>query len=271
MVVGWAVIYLKSIIVTAVLLITALYPTIWLHELAHSSSAFALGCKANWFETDMTLYLYRSFGGDIDYECLSEKGDWATSIVDGAGVAVNLVLMFFGCALAVVLRRIAVPALLAVFASAFAATNYIEAFSYLIVNTIFLRSDMVAIAHFLPVNILYLTAFSAITALLFFNATFRSLICWLNERYQTTGLASVLFVGTTICAVMAVGRSDLTSGAAPTNSSLSIMRFGKFGLELDEHRVGSSNPGHSFVLNSSRIFRVGNCALDIERLRNCRG
>lgn len=218
----------------------------------------------------MTPYLYRSFGGDIDYGCLSEKGDWATALVDGAGVVANLALMVFGCALAFLFYRTVAHPLFAVFASAFAAANYIEAFSYLIVNTIYLRSDMIAVAEVLPVNIYYLTSFSTVIAVLTFKPTFHRLISWLNERYRENGATSVLIVGATICAVMAAGRSDLTNGASPQDSSVSVTRAVKSGLDLDESEGGPTNTGRSVVLNSSRLFRIGNFALDIKRLRTCR-
>lgn len=74
-----------SFLATAAIMVAALYPTIAFHELAHSTAAFMLDCKANWYETDMSPFLYRSFGGDIDYGCLRNKGAYALAIVDGAG------------------------------------------------------------------------------------------------------------------------------------------------------------------------------------------
>jgi len=62
-----------------------LYATIWPHELGHSVAAYLFGCKANWWQTNMWLFVGTVF--------------WALA-------------------------------------------NYAEAFSYLVLNTLWLSSDM---------------------------------------------------------------------------------------------------------------------------------
>lgn len=124
----------------------ALYLAIWPHELGHSLAAFLFGCKANWWQTDMSWYLWSSWGGNIDYECLASRGPLAVGVTAFAGIAANLALL----ALAPIGGRWgrvtahpgARPRWWFIATFCLALANYTEAISYLIVNTAWLSSDM---------------------------------------------------------------------------------------------------------------------------------
>ncbi len=123
------------------LAIVALYLTVWPHELGHSTMAYLSGCKMNWWQTKTSWFLWDSRGGDIDYACLKTRGATALALVDGAGIALNLILL----GVALLLGRLHGPER---YPWLFTATvfwglsNYAEAFSYLVVNTLWLKSDM---------------------------------------------------------------------------------------------------------------------------------
>jgi hypothetical protein len=53
---------------SAVLGLTALYLAIWPHEVGHALVAYLFGCKANWWQTSVTWFLWNSRGGAIDYD-----------------------------------------------------------------------------------------------------------------------------------------------------------------------------------------------------------
>jgi hypothetical protein len=127
----------------AVLAIAVLYATIWPHELGHSAAAFVAGCKANWWQTDTSWFLWGSWGGDIDYDCLHARSGPALGLTEFAGIAVNLLLL----AVALIVSRwhrlawsshrwILVGFVL------WGLANYAEAYSYLVLNTLILKSDM---------------------------------------------------------------------------------------------------------------------------------
>jgi hypothetical protein len=80
-------------LLVAILSVAVLYATIWPHELGHSAAAFLFGCKSNWWETDTSWFLWGSWGGGIDYDCLRERGGPALGITEFAGIAVNLALL----------------------------------------------------------------------------------------------------------------------------------------------------------------------------------
>jgi hypothetical protein len=134
----------RSRAAAAVLLaIAALYLAVWPHELGHSTTAYLLGCKLDWWRTATTWYLWNSRAGDVDYACL-ERRPGASLLTEGAGIAVNLSLL----AAAVAFSRtswagrspwLLLGALLA------ALSNYAEAFSYLVLNVLWLKSDMAAV------------------------------------------------------------------------------------------------------------------------------
>jgi hypothetical protein len=72
----------------------ALYLTVWLHELAHAATGFALGCKPDgWTTTGTTWYLAGSNAGALDERCVEAHGRLAVTAVAGAGIACNLALM----------------------------------------------------------------------------------------------------------------------------------------------------------------------------------
>ena len=130
----------------AVLGYGALSFAIWLHELGHSLAAYGFGCKAHWWQTDMSWYLWSSWGGNIDYQCLRTRGSWALGTTDFAGIAVNLLLLaaapFLGCWWRSTSPSGSGASWWFIATVLLALANYAEAFSYLVVNTLWLSSDM---------------------------------------------------------------------------------------------------------------------------------
>lgn len=125
----------------ALLAVAVLYATVWPHELGHSAAAFLLGCKTNWWQTDTSWFLWGSWGGDIDYDCLRARGGAALGLTEFAGTAVNLALLTLTLIVARS-RRLASSRWILVGALLWALANYAEAFSYLVLNTVLLKSDM---------------------------------------------------------------------------------------------------------------------------------
>jgi hypothetical protein len=128
------------------LAIGALYLTIWPHELGHSGVAYLYGCKANWWQTDTSWLLWSSWAGPVDYPCLQAKGGAALGLTEFAGIGVNLVLLGLAPLLGRWWRPRPAPgsagAWVLVATVFWALANYAEAFSYLILNTLWLSSDM---------------------------------------------------------------------------------------------------------------------------------
>jgi hypothetical protein len=129
-----------------VLAIGVLYLTIWPHELGHSALAYLYGCKSNWWQTDMSWYLWDSWSGPIDDDCLLARSGAARGLTAFAGIGVNFLLL----GLAPLIGRWwhsdapkgSPGAWVFVGTVLWALANYSEAYSYLIVNTLWLSSDM---------------------------------------------------------------------------------------------------------------------------------
>jgi hypothetical protein len=141
----------------AALAIAALYLTVRPHEVGHATAAFLLGCKPNWWSTDTSWYLWSSWGGNVDYECLHAKGAGAVAAEEFAGIGVNLILLGL-CPILGNWRQFQPSGQSAwrrwvlVGTVWWALANYAEAFSYLVVNTAWLRSDMRAVVLGTGVN-----------------------------------------------------------------------------------------------------------------------
>lgn len=135
-------------IFSAMLGLMALYLAIWPHELGHSLVAYLFGCKANWWQTSVTWFLWNSQGGAIDYDRLQARGGPGLGLTASGGIVVNLLLL----ALAAVAGRwwrsdfdSTMRSWLFLATFFWALANYAEAFSYVVWNTIWLRSDMAVV------------------------------------------------------------------------------------------------------------------------------
>jgi len=124
----------------------AVYLAVWPHELGHAFAAWLLGCKADGWRTGTRWFLWGSQGGAIDFACLAHRGRPALALTGLAGIAVNLVQI----ALAPILGAWWRPAGKAqtwwlAATLLWALANYAEAFSYLVLNTLWLKSDMAGV------------------------------------------------------------------------------------------------------------------------------
>jgi len=131
--------------VTALLALAAVYLAVWPHEIGHATAAWLYGCKADAWRTGTHWYLAGSQGGAIDEECLARRGGGAEATVAFAGIAVNLLLIV----LAPLFGRWWLPARTAdrlrwgfIATVLVALANGAEAFSYLVLNTLWLKADM---------------------------------------------------------------------------------------------------------------------------------
>jgi hypothetical protein len=137
--------------VLTVLAVAAVYLAVWPHELGHSLAAYLYGCKADPWRTETRWYLAGSRAGVIDEGCLARQGGHAVAVTAIAGIAVNLLL----AALAHLLGRWWLPGRTArggirwglIVTVVWASANAAEALSYLVINTVWLQSDMEVIVR----------------------------------------------------------------------------------------------------------------------------
>jgi hypothetical protein len=128
----------------ALLAVAAVYLAVWPHELGHASVAWLYGCKADAWRTGTRWYLAGSVAGGVDEECLVRRGGEAPAFMALAGIAVNLLLI----GLAPILGRWWLQTASERIRWGFIATllwalaNYAEAFSYLVLNTLWLKADL---------------------------------------------------------------------------------------------------------------------------------
>ena len=133
----------QNVWIVIIIAVAVLYPTVWPHEVGHSVAPYLYGCKKTFWQTDTSWFLLSSWGGkDIDDDCLQRRGHAATAWTAFGGVAVNLVLLFGLLSVLWTLRRKAASSWWFVTLFFWALANYAEAFSYLVLNTAWLKSDM---------------------------------------------------------------------------------------------------------------------------------
>ncbi|MBW8879376.1 MAG: hypothetical protein JF614_30960 [Acidobacteria bacterium] len=125
----------------------AVYLAVWPHELGHAAAAWLQGCKADGWRTGTRWYLWGSQGGDIDFGCLARRGRGALALTALAGIAVNLVQIGLASLLGAWWRPAIGPRRTWWLAATllWALANYAEAFSYLVLNSLWLKSDMAGV------------------------------------------------------------------------------------------------------------------------------
>jgi hypothetical protein len=124
----------------------AVYLAVWPHELGHAVVAWLLGCKADGWRTGTRWFLWSSQGGKIDLACLIRRGSTALTLTSLAGIAVNLVQIALAPILGVWWRPAGKAQTWWLAATLlWALANYAEAFSYLVLNTLWLKSDMAGV------------------------------------------------------------------------------------------------------------------------------
>jgi hypothetical protein len=132
-----------KVLYAVIIALAVLYPTIWPLEVGHGVPPYLYGCKKTFWQTDTSWFLVSSWSGkDIDDKCMHRHGHAALAWSAFGGVAVNLLLLFIALLiLRMWCRKVAHSwGFVAVFFWALA--NYAEAFSYLVLNTAWLKSDM---------------------------------------------------------------------------------------------------------------------------------
>lgn len=125
----------------------ALYWTIWLHEIGHSYMYKKYGCKKESFlKVTVPFYLFFSTPMPVDEEKASHLTKKQVFNVNIAGVTVN---MFIGVISTIVLSFVTITnEINLTLLYFFAVFNLTEAATYLVINNIFLASDMKGIASY---------------------------------------------------------------------------------------------------------------------------
>jgi hypothetical protein len=133
---------MKAWIVT-IIAVAVLYPTVWPHEVGHGVAPYLYGCKKTFWQTDTSWFLFSSWSGkDIDDNCLQRRGHAAAAWGAFGGTAMNLVLLFVLLSVLWMSHQRVASSWWFVTLFFWALANYAEAFSYLVLNTAWLRSDM---------------------------------------------------------------------------------------------------------------------------------
>ena len=125
----------------------AVYLAVWPHELGHAAAAWLQGCKADGWRTGTRWYLWGSQGGDVDFGCLARRGRGALALTALAGIAVNLVQIGLAPLLGAWWRPASGERRTWWLAATllWALANYAEAISYLVLNSLWLKSDMAGV------------------------------------------------------------------------------------------------------------------------------
>ncbi len=129
--------------IVIIIAVAVLYPTVWPHEVGHGVAPYLYGCKKTFWQTDTSWFLLSSWSGkDIDDNCLQKRGHAAVAWSAFGGTAVNLLLLFVLLPVLWISRQKITSSWWFVTLFFWALANYAQAFSYLVLNTAWLKSDL---------------------------------------------------------------------------------------------------------------------------------
>ncbi len=139
---------LLKIFTYALLAYTAMYSTVWLHELGHSLAYHYFDCK----EDIINLYVPVHFANANPYPVNEEKvaalESWQDFYVSMAGIMANLLLALGGWVL--LQTKIKKHLLFYFFIIMFLLSNLLEAATYLTISNIYPLSDMIGVQNYNP-------------------------------------------------------------------------------------------------------------------------
>ncbi len=128
----------------------ALYLAIWMHEVGHALAYWKFGCKRNPWKVKVPFYLLRSTPAPVAEACANRLSALQQLVVAVSGVVVNCLFGILALWVVLLVDSLAAIPLLYVFLYFFSLSHLLEAGSYLVVNNLFLGSDMALIVAHAP-------------------------------------------------------------------------------------------------------------------------
>jgi len=132
------------------LIYVALYLSIWMHEVGHALAYWEFGCKENPWKVRVPFYLFGSTPAPVDEACANRLNSSQQLVVAVSGVVVNCLFGILALLVVLFIGALKTIPLLYVFMYFFALSHLLEATSYLVINSLFLGSDMTLMMEHAP-------------------------------------------------------------------------------------------------------------------------
>ena len=128
----------------------ALYAVIWQHEIGHSIMYAVYGCKENAFKVSVPFYLAFSTPAPVDLVKIKSLNKRQHFFIAMAGIVVNLL---FGLAGLVLIRYVPFnrDSMIYFIVYTFTLFHFVEAASYMVLNNIYVASDIISIQNYRPI------------------------------------------------------------------------------------------------------------------------
>lgn len=125
---------------------TALYSTIWLHELGHSLAYAHFACKTDVLHMHVPPHFANASPSPIDELCAAALEGWQQFYAGMAGIAVNLLLALF---IWIVWRaNVLTNSFIYFWCLFFLLSNLTEASTYLTINNLYLAGDLISVQEY---------------------------------------------------------------------------------------------------------------------------
>jgi len=142
---------LMRIIPYIVLAYSAMYATIWLHELGHSLAYHYFDCKEDLFNLHVPVYFANSNAYPVNETKEASLDDWQQFYISVAGIMTNLLVAIFTW-LVIIIIPVKRFRWLYFFLLFFLLSNLLEAATYLTISNIYPLSDMIGVQQYSPLS-----------------------------------------------------------------------------------------------------------------------
>lgn len=188
----------------------SLYFVIWLHEVGHAIMYKKYGCKKNAFKVSVPFYFAFATPNPIDLNELRKINSRQNFYVGIAGIVVNLI---FGTVGFMMIKgiRFNPNSLFYFFIYSFTIFHFVEAATYMVINNIYVASDIVSVQNYKPLYRLPLFLLGLVVIFMIINLLIN------GEENWKTGLIIATIVTACMMGVLRIIFSILNKKTSQVN------------------------------------------------------
>lgn len=169
----------------------SLYAVIWLHEVGHAIMFKKFGCKKNALKVSVPLYLAFSTPKPLDFDELKKMSTRQRFLVGIAGIIVNIAFGSIGFMM-IKLFSFNVRSLFYFFLYSFTIFHFVEAATYMVINNIYVASDIISVQNYKPLYRIPLFVLGSIVTYIIVHLLINSEEIWKTELIVITILIAFM-------------------------------------------------------------------------------
>ncbi|WP_066498148.1 site-2 protease family protein [Abyssisolibacter fermentans] len=189
----------------------SLYTVIWLHEVGHAIMYKKYGCKKNAFKVNVPFYFAFSTPEPVNLDKLQKINLRQNFFVGIAGIVVNIVFGTIGFII-IKLFEFNTNSLFYFFLYSFTLFHFVEAATYMVINNIYVASDIVSVQNYKPLYRIPIFILGLVVTYIIVNLLISS------EEIWKTGLIAITIITAFMMGVLRIVFSILNKKSKKVNT-----------------------------------------------------